>query len=1368
MKPNRISILLYASAAIALIASLMATPVTVGPDETVTDGEKTYAGDDGVETNGAVTINGSAIVTMATDGDSQITLNDGVTIEPGVDGRFEAYIEANAVALEFLINSMTRERLAESDKLLSPSQTADAYFGVGVGMDRINDRMIVRDMDQAYVYDFTNQSWKTLSPTGDAQLGAGEVSNTVAIYGDWAVIGSPYTDVGLDVDTGVVYVFRFNGTDWVEQAPLASPETNAQFGYSVSIYDDQLIVGAREAMTTDTALGLGRAHVYRLEGDVWTYQETLSHQWISGPGQASENLGSAVSIFDDKAVAAEAERVILDPQNPADQSPQVQLYDRSGPAWSTSDTRIDPSDSPNTRFGWSVSLSGNVAAIGAPHTEQDGQIDVGAVYIYEYDAANGWGATPSHTLRPWDFEAGHYYGHSVELFGDTLVVGRGPGEAVYIYRHDSFEDSWDLLHTLVSDDAATQFGFKVSLGENYIAIAREGDDAGAQNAGSVYTFQLPDAVTPPVTTPNGAPDTNPDTGISVFADATIEVDVLANDSDPDNNPLTVLYASGNMHGEVSVTNGSSVQYTPGSSAIIRALAQDANLSDSFEYGVTDGIVATPVPEIVYVTIVGVNDAPEVASQPEPAYWDENGSYPSFYDLNAIFNDIDAGEDSSLQFAAALVSDSSGSQLVDGGTLLAWMSLNAGVFGGTPTFDDSGVYYVRFTATDPHAESENVTVRIIVADVVPVTVDDSGATISEGIAETTFDVLPNDFDPRGAGLSISRIGDGVGPVTGNYGQFSIDGNQIKYVLDNANPLVNALSPASDPLTDSVSYRVSDGTDESLNEATATITITGINDDIYRDTSVTFSAPTAVAGQSSYSYTLPSGLFTDADEGDPVDITVLSGAPAWLTYDGATQTFSGDIPVDQTENVTVQIQASDDGSVLNDSFVINVEQPEVPATGPLVAVDDTIDLTEDDQFAVQTSNTFVSSSLLDNDFDTNSDPFNVAEASQTTFTGIHGDLTINSDGTFIYERTPPLNHQEMKNGDSVSDGFQYEITNGNETVNAMVTVTINGVNALPVAVDSIDPGITVQQGLTITLPISGTDEEDGTLTISEANTTVFPANGAIIWQSNQWEYTPNFDFVGAETITYTVSDLDGHTSEAGEISVQVTVDPVATLTSLRSADRILGPDNSDDSYFGVGVAMDQINDRMIVRDRYDAHIYEFSNGSWNRIQTLSPPSPGTELTYGRIESTVAIHGNYAAISSPFTSVSGETSVGIVFVYERNPSSNLWSLHGTVPSPSPTEFQGLFGSSIAINEDRLVVGARGIDDATHSQKEGKAFVYNISQFGVGGPIELVVPVSQGFAKGLGASVAIFGDFIAVGSAEAPFGSDFESVRIFKYDNG
>ncbi len=95
---------------------------------------------------------------------------------------------------------------------------------------------------------------------------------SVSVSGDTAVVGALRSDCTNEFnnDCGAAYIYRFNGTSWVEEAKLTNPGPGMDdhFGVSVSVSGDTIVVGSDQ----DNCIAgnnCGAAFVYRFNGTSW-------------------------------------------------------------------------------------------------------------------------------------------------------------------------------------------------------------------------------------------------------------------------------------------------------------------------------------------------------------------------------------------------------------------------------------------------------------------------------------------------------------------------------------------------------------------------------------------------------------------------------------------------------------------------------------------------------------------------------------------------------------------------------------------------------------------------------------------------------------------------------------------------------------------------------------------------------------------------------------------------------------------------------------------------------------------------------------------------------------------------------------------
>jgi hypothetical protein len=130
-------------------------------------------------------------------------------------------------------------------------------------------------------------------------------------------------------------------------------------------------------------------------------------------------------------------------------------------------------------FGMSVSLDGGTAVIGAPWTNND----QGAVYIYDMNSPNSWDYVT--TLLPPNLNDTNWFGYSVSIDANRIVVGTYYADEVYVYDYNGTEWSSDPEILSVAG-SRNIFGFSVSIDAHTIVVGAEG--LGVSEPGAAYVF----------------------------------------------------------------------------------------------------------------------------------------------------------------------------------------------------------------------------------------------------------------------------------------------------------------------------------------------------------------------------------------------------------------------------------------------------------------------------------------------------------------------------------------------------------------------------------------------------------------------------------------------------------------------------------------------------------------------------------------------------------------------------------------------------------------------------------------------------------------------------------------------------------------
>ncbi|MCY4400431.1 MAG: choice-of-anchor B family protein [Gemmatimonadetes bacterium] len=147
----------------------------------------------------------------------------------------------------------------------------------------------------------------------------------------------------------------------------------------------------------------------------------------------------------------------------------------------------------------------------------------------------------------------------------------------------------------------------------------------------------------------------------------------------------------------------------------------------------------------------------------------------------------------------------------------------------------------------------------------------------------------------------------------------------------------------------------------------------------------------------------------------------------------------------------------------------------------------------------------------------------------------------------------------------------------------------------------------------------------------------------------------------------------------------------------------------------------------------HIFEQGrDGAWAVAATVPRPSEDTDEGFG---SALILHESGLFVASPALDRTGA-------VHAFTETNGSWSLSVTL-RPDSTELGARFGSSMAIADGRLVVGAPGARLGS-----GLVFPYVQGDDGVWEPSEVLGPPSDPERQGFGGAVAVLGDEMWVGA--------------------
>ncbi len=220
--------------------------------------------------------------------------------------------------------------------------------------------------------------------------------------------------------------------------------------------------------------GVGFAHIFHFDGLNWVEQTKL----IASDGDNKDQFGWSVSLSGNYAlIGAKSDKI-----GAKGGAGSAYIFHLEGSNWvERAKLKGDSTSSPFAcYFGYSVSLSGDYALVGARDDDDLGYAS-GSAYVFRNDGSE-W--VKQAKLRASDGDFFERFGSDVSILGDYVLVGTQDGDAAYIFHYDGSD--WVEQTKLTAGDGSDSFGCGVSLSGDYAIIGAhsEGDDI----TGAAYIF----------------------------------------------------------------------------------------------------------------------------------------------------------------------------------------------------------------------------------------------------------------------------------------------------------------------------------------------------------------------------------------------------------------------------------------------------------------------------------------------------------------------------------------------------------------------------------------------------------------------------------------------------------------------------------------------------------------------------------------------------------------------------------------------------------------------------------------------------------------------------------------------------------------
>jgi len=639
----------------------------------------------------------------------------------------------------------------------------------------------------------------------------------------------------------------------------------------------------------------------------------------------------------------------------------------------------------------------------------------------------------------------------------------------------------------------TAINYETATSFSLTVIATDGTN---DSAGVVVTVNIDDANdTAPVVGAAG-----PFSIAEDAANATVVGTVTATDADTVGSVTGYSITAGNTANAFAISAGGQI-------TVADTTAIDFETVTSFNLTIiaTDG-VNDSAGEVVTVNITDVNDTAPVVGAAGP---------------------FSVAEDAANASVVGTVSATD----ADGVGAVTDYSITAGNTGTAFAISAGGQITVANTSAINYETGTSFSLTITATDgtntsageVVIVNVTDVNDTAPVVVASQSFNVIDTATNGTVVGTVSASDVDTVGSITGftiSGSVFAIDASGQITVVDNT-----TLAGGS-PHT--VSVDATDGTNLS---AAVNVTITAVSN-----------APPVIAQTGPLSVTMdedatPTAFVAPTITATDPESDTLTWSTTGASNGTATVTGTGASP-SITYVPTADFNTSDD-------FVVNVNDG-TSTVG--ITVNVTIDPVNDAPVGVADADStsedvpFTTINVLTNDTDIDNANNELSVSAADISSNMGGVVTNNGDGTFDY--SPAAHFYGI-------DSFSYTVFDGTDASvsTVSVTITVIAVNDAPGAVTDNESTTVNTAFTTANVLTNDTDVEGDSLSIVAGNPTA--AHGTVVNNGDgTFTYTPDTDYVGSDSFSYSVTDGSDPSVGAVNITVNPAGTPISTVTLLDS--------------------------------------------------------------------------------------------------------------------------------------------------------------------------------------------------------------------------
>jgi hypothetical protein len=233
-----------------------------------------------------------------------------------------------------------------------------------------------------------------------------------------------------------------------------------QLGKSIAVRGNTVVIGSYSP---------GGEHpgaVYIFEQQLDTLEWRLVGKHTAESPQAGDKFGYSVAL--------DGNTLLVGSLPAADGPGSVHVFQRQESGWSKAALLEAPEASLANGFGASVTIRGDMIAVGAPGSSRQA-FESGQVYVFERDAQSAWKQTA--TVNPAGAVAGEHFGSSVAFSAGNLIAGAtgtdSRSASLFVFGRGG-EAGWNEITQLKTATSETGFGASLAATDNYVVASVSG------------------------------------------------------------------------------------------------------------------------------------------------------------------------------------------------------------------------------------------------------------------------------------------------------------------------------------------------------------------------------------------------------------------------------------------------------------------------------------------------------------------------------------------------------------------------------------------------------------------------------------------------------------------------------------------------------------------------------------------------------------------------------------------------------------------------------------------------------------------------------------------------------------------------------